>query len=69
MISLFWLLSPAKRAELQQWYWDVFGMNLEIPPDPYKQPSVVDTPNYDEEQEIATAKFMSRKPKHPRKVQ
>ena len=33
-VPLFWRLTPEKQAKLMQYYWDNFGLRLEIPPEP-----------------------------------
>ena len=34
LIPLFWRLTPENQVKLMQFYWDNFGLRLEIPPEP-----------------------------------
>lgn len=62
MNTFFWTLSPEKRAELQQYYYDTWGKNLDVPNDPYTQPGNIVAPDDIELAEIAIIKEMSKPP-------
>ena len=46
---LFWVLYPEDRARLMMFVWDNFHEKLDIPTDPYKQPPVINAPDYEED--------------------